>query len=523
MSMSQSNFHKQNTIPNLGVPQKTPVVTPVPKMIGPYRIKALLEKGGMSLLYLATEPKEEKQIVVKALLPQYLAHPEMVQRFINEAEIIRMSKHPNIITLYGQGKWDKGLYIAMEHIHGSSLREIIEKGKIPLENALKIILKISSALTHLHSHKIIHRDLKPENILITKNNEVKVIDFGIAQILDNKQARYNKGFIGTPVYMSPELRNTPEKASYPSDIYALGIITYELIIAKLSHGKIDLKLIPEGLRPILSKALQTKLSLRYQTVQEFIQDLSAFLNHLEPEAIPDEKSPMAKTLIKAQNHLLPLSSPQWPKLEIGLVSNQYNNLSGVYFDFVELSENAYGIIIAEPTSKGPESIVYTAGLRGIVKTLTRLTNDTSELVTLLNDILCEDSSNQVFTLNYLILKPAENTLHYLSCGLTYLWHVPVGTSTPKKVQSQHIALGIDPNINFLATTQPWIVGDTLVLNTCAAAKTDPKGDEKKFIQTLSENLHKTPQKLCNTLFQKANQSVQTNTRNITILSIFRKD
>ena len=134
----------------------------------------------------------------------------------------------------------------MEFIQGLSLRQQILRVPISLKRALEIIKDIAYALCHLHTHGVIHRDLKPENILITNDSQIKVIDFGIAQLLSEqilKKAPLKQRMIGTPVYISPEQRDNPESVSYPSDIYSLGIIAYELILGRLSQGHIHLSLI----------------------------------------------------------------------------------------------------------------------------------------------------------------------------------------------------------------------------------------------------------------------------------------
>src|SRR5690606_36400224 len=105
-----------------------------------------------------------------------------IKQFLKEAEIIALSNHPNIVKLYGQGEWEKGLYIAMEFIQGVSLTQFILQNSLSIKRSLEILLQVAYALLHLHSHGVIHRDLKPENILITENGGVKVIDFGIAQL-----------------------------------------------------------------------------------------------------------------------------------------------------------------------------------------------------------------------------------------------------------------------------------------------------------------------------------------------------
>ena len=202
--------------------------------------------------------------------------------------MIALSNHPNIVKLYGQGEWEKGLYIAMELIRGVSLRQFIMQHSLSMRRALEIILQVAYALMHLHSHGVIHRDLKPENILITEEGEIKVIDFGIAALHSKVQAETEKKvadlsrFLGTPNYMSPEQKQDPSSVTFAADIYSLGIILYELITGKLSYGTINLTSLPKGLKRIATKALAISVKERYQNISDFIHDISAISQFQRP-------------------------------------------------------------------------------------------------------------------------------------------------------------------------------------------------------------------------------------------------
>src|SRR5690349_1252107 len=221
--MTDNSFYKQNTMPDL-IP--TDEEFPLPTMIGPYKIESLFSKGGMSLLYLGLDPEIKKALIIKVLSPSYVTHPEAVERFLKEAKVIALTNHPNIVKLHGQGEWEKGLYIAMELIHGISLKQFIMQHSLSMRRALEIVLQVSFALLHLHSHGVIHRDLKPENILITEDGEIKVIDFGIAQLHEEKEKKIEISgrFLGTPNYMSPEQKEDPFSVTFATDIYSLGVI-----------------------------------------------------------------------------------------------------------------------------------------------------------------------------------------------------------------------------------------------------------------------------------------------------------
>ena len=131
MSIPEHDSHKQKNLPAL----VSKALIQIPEKIGPYKVEALLEKGGMSYLYLAIHPETKDPITIKVLFPEFLSNPEMVQRFLREAAIIALADHPNIVKLYGQGEWEGGLYIAMEFIQGISLKQYLLRNLISMKHA----------------------------------------------------------------------------------------------------------------------------------------------------------------------------------------------------------------------------------------------------------------------------------------------------------------------------------------------------------------------------------------------------
>lgn len=531
--MSSDDFHTKQTLP---VPDghKEEPMPEVPKYIGPYKIESLLEKGGMSILYLGTHPDTKEPTTIKVLSPRYLSHFEVVKRFLNEAEIIAMADHPNIVKLYGHGQWEGGLYIAMEFIQGISLRQMLLQSPMSLKRALEIIVDIGYALCHLHTHGVIHRDLKPENILVTESGQIKVIDFGIAQLLterDENGAPAKHRWIGTPIYMSPEQQENPERVSYPSDIYSLGIIAYELVLGKLSHGQIHLSLMPKGLQKILYKALRTKPEDRYQDIVDFITDVSAYLNSTnmqKEKKIADRLSELSESLRHAQMALTPQKAPEWPGIEIGLTAHKGVNLYGIYHDFFKIADGSYGIMMGESAAQGAEGIIYTAMFRGTIHALSQTITKPIELMTKLNEILLKDALNQVFTLSYLILNPIENKFHYISCGYGSLWLLKAGVDTPVKITTNNIALGIEAETAFNEVTDTWNPGDYLVASSFAAMASEGaeviEFSEELFRQTLMENANNPPQRIVDSIFRRAKitSSKTLSERSLTLISILRK-
>lgn len=510
--MSDNDFHKQNTLPEgfFDYIKPLPLPSEVPAMIGPYKIESLLEKGGMSQLYLGTHPDTQEPTTIKVLLPKFLSHPDVVQRFLNEAEIIAMTDHPNIVKLYGHGEWEGGLYIAMEFIQGISLRQALLQSPISLKKALEIVIDIAYALCHLHTHGVIHRDLKPENILITDAGEVKVIDFGIAQLLKEKnpnKANLSQRLIGTPIYMSPEQRENPESVSYPSDIYSLGIIFYELVLGKLSHGHIHLGLMPKGLQKILTKTLQPRPQDRYHDIVDFITDVSAYLNsaHLEKERkAGDHISEISESLRHVQEILVPSKFPDWEEIEIGLHNLKGLTSYGIYYDFFKFNDGTYGIVIVESSAKEALGLVYIAMIKGMLHALIKQTRDPLSLAKDLNRYLVSEKQDEIFSFSFLTLKPLENKIDFLSCGYSNLWKISGQTKRVMLIENKNIALGIDPAAEFTQTMSiPWEIGDSLILGSFATDTTEEKM-ENFFEKLIQENATgEAPQKIIDSVLRKA--------------------
>lgn len=494
------DFHKQTTLPDLhaGAPR-----FPLPKQIGPYKIDSLLNKGGMSVLYLGVHPETSQPIVVKVLLPKYCKNKEMARRFLKEAEIIGMAHHPNIVRLYGQGEWEKGLYIAMEFIQGISLRQFIQQKSLSHKRALEIILQVAYALCHLHTHGVIHRDLKPENILITESGEIKVIDFGIAQVkdlLEEARITQKKRMMGTPIYMSPEQKENPSKVSYPSDIYSLGIIAYELILGRLSHGVIHLALLSKRFRAIIEKALKPNAKDRYQDIVDFITDISQYIRTLSEEQEEAEEESSDEILNMIQNTrrvLIPKKAPRWQQLEIGIAVHEGMSLSGLYLDFFHLSENRYGVILAEPIESGTLSLLQAATLRGMVRMAMRQDHHPIKILNALNQTINQDPMNHPFGLSLLILAPEKDQLSYISCNYTTLAHIAEGSDTIRTLSTPNPPLGSDPTTALLETADNWSSGDTLILHSLGI--TPAKGEDRWIKEHLLLSAQNQAEKMLHSL------------------------
>lgn len=199
-----------------------------PEKIGRYEIKGELGRGGMATVYRAWDPSFEREVAIKVLPRELLHDPQFRDRFRREIKTIASLEHPAIVPVYDVGEEGDVPYFVMRFMPGGSLSQWIEKGKFSLEDAARIIERLSSALAYAHRHGLIHRDLKPDNILFDNNGDPFISDFGVAKITDSSTNMTGSGIIGTPAYMSPE-QAQGEPVDARSDIYGLGVIIFQML------------------------------------------------------------------------------------------------------------------------------------------------------------------------------------------------------------------------------------------------------------------------------------------------------
>lgn len=471
-SFKDSDFYKQYTLPRKT--KKGNLARQLPAAIGPYKIEALLNQGSMSLLYLGKHTSSAGLHVIKVLSPEYLDHPEMVDHFLQEAKIIGMTNHPNIVKLFHYGQWEGGVYIAMEFIRGVSLKQFITQHSFSLKKALELILQVAYALCHLHAHGVAHRDLKPENVLITEAGTVKVIDFGISQLHDdNSQIKESSlNVMGTPSYMSPEQKKNPQKASFSSDLYALGVVTYELVLGRLSFGLINTELLPRGLKKIVDNLLATDLQKRYADIVDFITDLTAYYKspELEKERMGGNLvMEMMETIQEAEQNFFGHAPPPWKRLECAFYENRSMGKVGGFHSFHSLDEERYLIITAHTTSQHAHLHTHISIYKGLLEGLLHTIPHASPtfLQTLANEmnhlVWKMYQGSVTFTTSLLLLDPAENVMKYLGAGTCPIQHFPHEQIAVKAMLTKNPMIGAQQFVELEIMEDHWRPGSTIIL------------------------------------------------------------
>ena len=221
-------------------PAATPPATQTPaagvgRQIGKYRIKGELGRGGMGAVYLAEQPGLGREVAIKELILSPAADPTALMRFLQEAQVMARTSHPNLVQVHDLEQIGDANYIVLEFVRGRSLRDMVNQGPVPLPQTFAVMHGVLQALHYAHKHAIVHRDMKPENVLLSDEGNVKVADFGIARLTDDSgpggTATKTGTTVGTPQYMSPE-QVASSKVDGRSDLYSAGIMFYELVVGQ---------------------------------------------------------------------------------------------------------------------------------------------------------------------------------------------------------------------------------------------------------------------------------------------------
>jgi serine/threonine-protein kinase len=273
---------------------------------GRYEILRPLGKGGMGMVYKAHDRALEETVAVKLLRADLARSPDITRRFRSEIKLARKVRHRNVCAIHEYGQEGHLRYIVMEYVHGIDLKALIRsKGAVSLEDAYEISLQIARGLQAIHDVGIVHRDLKTPNIMLDQHGYVRLMDFGIAKEFDADVTgpTGTGNVVGTPEYMSPEQARA-EHIDIRSDIYALGVVIYELftgtvpfkgetpVATMMKHlneppplHSPEAARLPDSMRPILAKALAKDRAARYSSARELFDALRGTAQEWRPQPI----------------------------------------------------------------------------------------------------------------------------------------------------------------------------------------------------------------------------------------------
>ena len=267
-------------------PATTPTVIPVAQKR--YEIVRELGRGGMGVVYLARDSVLEREVAYKVLPEGLRGNPNALKNFLREAKAAAQLNHPNIVTVYDAGESEHGFYMAMELVDGTTLKEILrQRGPVSANAVVYILRQMASALSYAHGRKVVHRDIKTANTMWTAERHVKIMDFGLAKLME--EVRNATTMIsGTPFYMSPE-QTLGRDVDHRTDVYSLGVTIFELATGELPFQKGNVPYhhvhtpppdprqikadVPAALAATILRCLQKAPDERFQTAKEILDEL----------------------------------------------------------------------------------------------------------------------------------------------------------------------------------------------------------------------------------------------------------
>ena len=295
------------------VPQPMPLT--VGSRLGHYDVTALIGEGGMGQVYRARDARLARSVALKVLKPELVSDPERRQRFMREARSAAATTHPAIAQIYDIGEQDGAIFIAMEFVEGRTLRQLVADKELDLQSAIDIAIQISDGLAKAHDRGIVHRDIKTDNIMVTPDGHAKILDFGLAKLLDpaggegkpitdaaslETVAETRLGVVmGTIAYMSPE-QARGRRVDQTSDVFSMGVVVYEMITGELpfkGDSPLDTmhaiafeevqpitvlrKHLPPDLHRIVSRCLRKKSEDRYPDAGALADELRRLKQDLD--------------------------------------------------------------------------------------------------------------------------------------------------------------------------------------------------------------------------------------------------
>jgi len=257
-------------------------------------ILGLLGHGGMGVVYKARQRGLDRTVALKILPREISAEPAFAERFAREAQALARLSHPNVVTVIDLGQSGPLYYFLMEFVDGINLRQMLQAGRLAPRDALGLILQICEALEYAHGEHVVHRDIKPENILVDKKGHLKIADFGLSKLLgaaspDLKLTLSNQ-VLGTLHYMAPEQIDKPLAVDHRADLYALGVVFYEMLTGELPLGRFALpsekSAVDARVDELVLKLLEREPGRRCQQAAELKAELAAVAgvaSRLSPE------------------------------------------------------------------------------------------------------------------------------------------------------------------------------------------------------------------------------------------------
>lgn len=311
-----------STLPSTSNRFQLPSLQELNDRFGELDVVRLLGCGGMGAVYQARQTKLDRMIALKILPLERACDPQFTERFLQEARALAKLNHPHIVAVYDAGQNDNYLYIIMEFVDGTSLRELLRDGRLSASEAMRSVPQICEAMQYAHDHGVIHRDIKPENVLLDQQGHVKIVDFGLAKLSDHYSPQFTlteTGMrMGSAKYMAPEQSVDTANVDHRADIYSMGVMIYEMLTGKLPSldytppsriAEVDARV-----DRVVERSIKESPDERYQQAVEVKQDVERIASSRPPKQIISWLS-ACLLLVGAIGWLKWLNVPEPMKLE----------------------------------------------------------------------------------------------------------------------------------------------------------------------------------------------------------------
>jgi Tol biopolymer transport system component len=360
--------------------------------LGPFEVNELLGAGGMGAVYRAYDSRLRREVAIKVLSPEFSGDPDRRRRFEQEAQAIARLSHPNILAVYDTGTQDGCAYLVTELLDGEPLRSKLTGRPLALRRAIDYAVEVARGLAAAHERGIVHRDIKPGNLIVTKDGRVKILDFGIAKLIDVGTAAddaatltaHGIGPMGTAAYMSPEQARAGE-VDHRTDLFSLGVVLYEMLaglspfrratppetmtaILREDPPELDAGNVPAALRRIVSHCLEKDPAARFQSARDLAFNLEAVSEWLTPPSGPARPG-------FAKRHAMPLAAiALLLAAGAGFVSGRFGGRSPAEeaFSGIHRLTDLSGLEEFPAMSPDLKSVAFTARVNGVQQIFVRL-------------------------------------------------------------------------------------------------------------------------------------------------------
>ncbi|MCC6625205.1 MAG: protein kinase [Deltaproteobacteria bacterium] len=473
----------------------------VPISLGPFQILGTLGKGGMGTVYKG-HSKKDGDVAIKVMSEKHAAKPHLVKRFLREFKICEMLDHPNIARAITCAKENDQIFFVMEFVAGTSLDDIIEKGQVALGDTLDIIRQAALGLGYAHQQGVVHRDIKPANLIVREDGVVSIIDFGIAHMDEEEGVRsvtMDGCVMGTPYYMSPEQNKALADTDHRTDIYALGIVLYEMISGRTPSGLLSPDAVPEGLGRIIGKATNYNRDKRYASMEAMVADIDAYLAQggveVEEKKLAEivDSTKLRETMLQM---LFPKKTPKVRGLELATMYLPAAGVGGNYYDFIDVDGTAVGLLVGNLGQRpNIESLVFLSMVRSAFRLCARGERDPAVALALTNDFIAREQMDCFAVFSYAVLDPEDMTLRVATAGFRPSGILRAGKDEFEVIETPGLGLGIIEGADYDSVEVGLKPDDIVVFTSMGVVKTTDRSGEalgqERLDATIRANRDKT--------------------------------